>query len=135
MNRLNSINYSALAFNVSMLVLRLAFGGLLLSHGIGKLQNFNIIQEHFYNFLGMGTKATLILAIFAEVFCSLFVMIGLFTRLSVLPIIITMLVAIFGAYAGKPFLEAELPMLYLFAFLVILMCGPGKGSIDGMMNK
>ena len=75
------------------------------------------------------------LAIFAEVFCNLFVMIGLFTRLSVLPIIATMLVAILGAYSGKPFLDAELPMLYLFANLVILMCGPGKGSIDGMMNN
>ena len=136
MKRIASTNYSATAFNISMLLLRLCFGGLLLvKHGIVKLQNFNMMQAQFYSFMGMGPKFSLILCICAEVFCSLFVIIGLFTRISVIPIIITLLVAIFGADAGKPFLESELGVLYLLPFLVILFCGPGRVSVDGLMSK
>jgi putative oxidoreductase len=136
MKKLSSINYSAVAFNIGMLLLRLCFGGILLfKHGMMKLQNFDMMQGQFYSFLGIGAKTSLVLAIFAEVFCSLFVIIGLFTRITVIPIIITMLVAIFGAEAGKPLLESELAILYLCAFLTLLLCGPGKVSVDGMMSK
>jgi putative oxidoreductase len=80
-------------------------------------------------------KASLALTIFAEVLCALFIVLGLFTRLAIIPLIITMLVAIFGAGAGKPLIEAELALLYLAAFVTLLCCGPGKISIDAMINK
>jgi putative oxidoreductase len=41
--------------------------------------------------------------IFAEFVCGFFVLIGLFTRLSVVPIFITMVVAYFVAHAKDPF--------------------------------
>ena len=139
MKKLASTNYSATAFNVSMFLLRVCFGGILLfKHGMDKLQNFQKYESGFYNFLGMGTKTSLTLAIFAEVFCSLFVIIGLFTRLTVIPLIIMFLVIIFGANSGMPFLNSagsELSVLYLCIFLAILFCGPGKISVDGMMSK
>jgi putative oxidoreductase len=136
MKKLSSIAYSSAAFNIAMLLLRLCFGGILLfKHGLMKLQNFDSIQNQFYNFMGIGTKTSLALAIFAEVFCALFVVIGLFTRITLIPIIITMLVAIFGDGAGKPILESELAIIYLCAFFTLLLCGPGKISVDGMMNK
>jgi putative oxidoreductase len=37
----------------------------------------------FINFFGIGEKTSLILAVFAEVLCSLFVLMGLFTRFTV----------------------------------------------------
>ncbi len=97
--------------------------------------NFSTIQPQFYNFLGLGTKTSLILSIFAEVLCALFVVLGLFTRLAVIPLIIMMLVGIFGADAGKSIIESELALVYLGAFVTLLFCGPGKISIDGMINK
>jgi putative oxidoreductase len=136
MKKILSIKYSAGAFNFSMLFLRVVFGLMLIAkHGYMKLQDFSTLQSQFYNFLGLGSKATLVLAIFAEVLCALFVVLGLFTRFAVIPIIVTMLVAIFGFNKGKPFTESELPLLFLGAMVTLLFCGPGKFSIDGMINK
>lgn len=136
MKKLLSIKYSAGAFNFSMLLIRVVFGCvLLLNHGMPKLMKFATLQNEFYNFLGMGPRFSLILLLFAEIFCSLFVILGLFTRLAVIPIIIAMLVAIYGAGAGKPLLESELAVLFLTASLVLLFCGPGRISVDGMINK
>ncbi len=139
MKRFSSTNYSAAAFNISMLLLRVCFGGILLfKHGMLKLQNFTMMQGSFYNLLGIGSKTSLILSIFAEVFCSLFVIIGLFTRLTLVPIIIMFLVIIFGANASTPFLDtqgSELSVVFLCAFLTLLFCGPGRISVDAMMHK
>jgi putative oxidoreductase len=134
MKRLLSINYSAVAFNFSMLLLRLVFGIMVMvNHGYMKMTNFASLEPKFYDFLGMGTKATLMLSIFAEVFCALFIVLGLFTRFAAIPLVITMLVAVFGT--GKPLIESELALLYLAAFTAVLFCGPGRISIDGMINK
>ncbi len=136
MKRIVSIKYSAGAFNFSMLLLRVVFGLLILiKHGYDKLINFSTLQYKFYNFLHLGSKASLVLAIFAELLCALFIVLGLFTRLAAIPLVITMLVAIFGFDAGKSFVESEVALLYLTAFTTLLFCGPGKISIDGMINK
>lgn len=136
MKKILSIRYSAGAFNFSMFLLRLIFGLLMIiKHGYVKLMNFPELSVKFSSFMGIGSKTSLILAIFAEVFCGLFIVMGLFTRLAVIPLIITMLVAIFGADAGKTLIESELALLYLGAFITLLFCGPGRISIDGMINK
>lgn len=136
MKRILSIRYSVAAFNFSMLLLRVVFGLLMITkHGYDKMMKFSTLQNEFYNFLGIGTKASLVLAIFAEVLCSLFLILGLFTRLATLPLIITMLVAVFGFNAGKPLVDSEAALMYLGAFTTLLFCGPGKISIDGMINK
>jgi len=135
MKKLLSVQYSAGAFNFAVLLLRLGFGIIMLAnHGLDKLMNFSEIQNRFYSFMGMGPKFSLVLAIFAEVFCSMFVVLGLFTRLAVVPLIITMLVAIFGANATEPLLKSEVALLYLTAYIVLLFVGPGRISIDGMMK-
>lgn len=96
---------------------------------------FATLQNDFYNFLGMGSRFSLILLLFAEVFCSLFIIMGLFTRLAVIPIMVAMLVVIYGANATKPLLESELAILFFTASAVLLLCGPGRISVDGMINK
>ena len=131
-----STKYSAGAFNFSMLLLRVVFGLLMITkHGYDKLVKFPTLQYEFYNFLGLGTRISLGLSIFAEVLCSLFLILGLFTRLATIPLIITMFVAVFGFNAGKPLVESEAALSYLSAYIVLLFCGPGRISIDGMINK
>ena len=132
-----SITYSTLSFNIAMLLLRISFGLMLMvKHGfIQKVMNFATLKITFYNFMGMGSKASLILLLFAEIFCSLLVVLGLFTRWACIPIIFAMLVAIYGAGAGKDFMDSELAIFYLTAFVAILFCGPGGISVDGMINK
>ena len=136
MKRILSIKYSSGAFNLAMLALRLGFGiVMLVANGLDKLQKFAEMQHHFYNFLHLGSRFSLVLAIFAEIFCSLFLVLGLFTRLAVIPLIITMLVIILGVNAGKPLIESDQALIYLSAYLVLLLCGPGKISVDGLINK
>lgn len=118
-----------------MLLIRFAFGGLMIvNHGMKKMDNFDTLKDKFADPFHLGTTASLILAIFAEVFCSALVVLGLFTRLAVIPLIITMIVAIFMAHGGDV-LVAEMAALYLAVYILLLLVGPGKASIDGMKGK
>lgn len=107
---------------------------MLVQHGMPKLMKFSELSNGFYDPFGMGSKAALILAIFAEVFCSFFVVLGLFTRLAVIPLIILMCFAFFGANKGAVG-TGELALLYLTAYIVLLFVGPGRVSVDGMIKK
>ncbi len=135
MKKLLSTKYSAGTFNVAMLLLRFGVGVLMINHGYDKLIHFSAMKADFMNFLGLGNSISLTLVVFAEFFCSLFIIIGLFTRLSVVPLIITMAVALFMVFKGDVFGKGELPALYLAAYVVLLLLGPGKISVDGMTGK
>lgn len=136
MRRILSTNYSAAAFNVSMLILRVGTGlWLMIKHGLDKLQHFSYMEPRFYNFMGIGSNISLILVIFIELFCSMLVVLGLFTRMAVIPIIFMLCVAAFGAKGGLPLINKELEFLYLLPFSVLLLCGPGRVSVDGMINR
>jgi putative oxidoreductase len=135
MKRILSTKYSAGAFNFAMLVLRLGLGVLMMSHGYNKLIHFNSMRGSFMNFLGMGSTLSLTLDIFAELFCSMFLILGLFTRLAVIPILIAMSVALFKAHHGDIFGAGERATIYLACGIALLFCGPGRISIDGMIGK
>lgn len=135
MRKLLSTNYSAGAFSTAMLLLRLVFGVLLMNHGYGKLTNFSGTAGHMPHFLGMNSSITTALVIFAEFFCSLFIILGLFTRLACVPIIINMSYALFTAHKGDVFGQGEMATLYLGAFVVLLLIGPGRVSVDSMTGK
>ncbi|MEO6290215.1 MAG: DoxX family protein [Ginsengibacter sp.] len=135
MRRLLSTKYSTGSFNFAMLLLRLGTGLLIASHGYDKLVHFDKVKLHFMNFLGIGSTLTLMLVVFAELFCSIFLILGLFTRLALIPIIVEMAVALFKVHHGHLFADGEKAAIYLACTLVILLCGPGKISVDGMIGK
>ena len=135
MSKLLSTKYSTGAFNLGMLVLRLGIGVLLAAHGFDKLIHFSTIQPHFINFMGLGQTVSLSLAIFAEFFCSIFLILGLFTRLACIPILIVMSVVLLKVTHGDVFGHGETAALYFAATLALLFCGPGKISVDGMIGK
>lgn len=135
MRKLFSAKYSAGAVSAAMLLLRLGVGILMLNHGYQKLTHFNALEPKFMNFMGMGTTASLSLLVFAEFFCSIFLVLGLFTRLATIPLIIATCVMIFKAHNGDVLGDGETAALYLTGYLVLLFVGPGKVSIDGMIGK
>lgn len=135
MKKLLSTKYSATAFNIAMLILRVGLAGLMLPHGYDKLVKFATYKETFMNFLGIGSTLSLALVIFAEFFCSLFLLVGMFSRLVVIPLIVSMSVVIFKVHNADVFGKGELPTLFLIGFLVILLVGPGRISVDGVMGK
>lgn len=135
MRKLLSTKYSAGAFNTAMLVLRLGIGILMMAHGYDKLIHFGDLQHKFMNFMGIGTTMSLALVVFAEFFCSLFLIIGLFTRLAAIPLIIATCVMVFKAHNGEVFGDGQTAALYLTAYLVLLFIGPGRVSVDSMIGK
>lgn len=135
MKRLLSIKYTAASFNFSMLLLRLVFGLMMIAqHGMPKLMNFASMSNGFYDPMGIGSKTSLILVIFAEVFCSFFIVLGLFTRIALIPLIILMCVAFFGRHNALVG-DGEMAVLYLTVYVVLLFLGPGRVSVDGMIKK
>jgi putative oxidoreductase len=135
MRKLLSTNYSAGAFNTAMLLLRIVAAGLMLKHGYDKMVHFEDTASHMMNFMGIGSKASTALVIFAEFFCSLLVIIGLFTRLACIPLIITMAVALIKAHNSDFLGDGQMAALYLLCFSVLLLTGPGKVSVDSMIGK
>lgn len=136
MKKLLSIKYSATAFNISFLLLRLILGlTMCVNYGYGKLVHFADKKDSFINLFGIGSTTTLALVVFAEFFCAIFIVLGLFTRFSVIPLIISMGYAFFIIGNGNLFDKGDVSVLYLTGFVAILLCGPGKLSVDGMINK
>ena len=136
MKKIFNTNYSNLSFNLAMFLLRVGFGGLLfLNHGLPKLMNFAERKNSFSDPLHVGSTASMMLAIFAEVFCALLIVAGLLTRLAAFVLIILFVVIIFIIQKNKSIKESELAILFLLAFLTILFCGPGKWSLDKLIGK
>ncbi len=117
--------------DIGLLLLRLTFGGLMLvGHGWGKMMKIVNGEWGFADPLGLGMEASLVLAVFAEVICAVLIIIGLFTRFATIPLIITMLVAAFIVHANDGFSKIEFAVLYLVPYIVLLLTGPGRYSID-----
>lgn len=117
------------------LILRVGFGALMIPmHGWAKFINFEVLQHEFINFMGLGSTISLSLVIFAELFCSVLLILGLFTRLASIPLIITALV-IQNEHNWEFFGKYELGTAFLFAYIAILLLGPGKFSLDAVLKK
>ena len=121
--------------NYGLLFLRVTLGFFMLTHGWTKLSHFNEMSAAFPDPIGFGSTVALSLIVFAEFFCSIALIIGLFTRPATIPLIIGMSVAAFVAHAGLPFSGRELPLLYLSMYVVLLLTGPGKISLDSLIYK
>ncbi|MFM1879006.1 MAG: hypothetical protein RLZZ241_1872 [Bacteroidota bacterium] len=123
---------SSLKIDLGLLILRLSGSGFLMAaHGIPKLMKY-FGQEpiQFGDPIGIGPGPSHFLAMFAEVFCALLVLIGFKSRWAALPVIFTMLVAAFIAHAADPLGVKEKPLLFAAIFISILLMGPGRFSVD-----
>ncbi len=135
MRNLFSTKYNAAAYNTGLLVLRIGAGLLMAYHGYDKIMQYNEMKVKFMSFMGLNQSATLALVVFAELFCAVLIVVGLFTRLACIPLIILTVVIIFQVGNGDLFGKQELPALYLSAYIALLFTGPGKFSIDNMISK
>ncbi len=135
MKKLFTSKYTPGAVNAGMLFLRVGMGILIFHHGFQKITHFNETTHYIPNLLGMGKTINTSLIIFAEFFCSLFLILGLFTRLACIPLIIAMSVALYKSTDLDFFGKGEAPSLFLVGFIVLILIGPGKVSVDGMIGK
>ena len=121
--------------SVGLLILRVAFGGMMLVHGIPKLMGFSEMAGQFPDPLGMGSQFSLISAIGAEVGCSLLLILGIGTRFAAIPLAITMMVALFVVHASDPWNVKELATVYLSVYVSLAFTGAGRFSLDHLFTK
>ena len=116
-----------------ILALRLFFGILFFSHGLDKMINFNELSYTYPSVLGFGSYMTLMLSIFSEFACSIFLIAGLLVRITVIPMIAAMGVAFFDIHDGM-FPDGELSLIYLVLFVILYITGPGRYSFDYLID-
>lgn len=135
MKKLFDTEIKPLNNGVALLVGRVAISLLMLAHGLPKLDMlFSGVTIEFPSVFGLSAELSLTLAVFAEVFCSMFILVGFATRLASVPLIITMLVAIFYIHGEDVFAKKELAVLYLVGYIVLFVAGSGKYSVDHFLR-
>ena len=116
-----------------ILALRLFFGILFFSHGLDKMMNFNELSYTYPSVFGFGSYMTLMLSIFCEFACSIFLIAGLLVRITVIPMIAAMAVAFFDVHDGM-FPDGELSLIYMVLFVILYITGPGRYSFDYLID-
>ena len=117
--------------NIALLILRVVFAGsMLYGHGLGKLNRLLEGNLSFSNPLGIGEIPTLILAVFSEFLAPIFIIIGYKTKFFSFFPAATMFVAAFIVHWGDSFGRVEKALLFLTVFVILMMTGAGKYSVD-----
>ncbi|MDN5481858.1 MAG: DoxX family protein [Chryseobacterium sp.] len=135
MNYFNSKS-SSVPKDIILFVVRVFIGFAMLSHGFPKLQ---MLLEggkiEFFDFIGLGPLVSLVLTVIAEFVCSILLILGLFTRISLGFLIFTMIIAAFVVHGADPFEKREMSLIYLSVYLLLMAFGAGKVSVDHMIEK
>lgn len=116
--------------NSSLLFLRVALSGMMLTHGIPKFLKLISGDFEFVSVFGLGGAISLVVAVLGEVVFPILIIIGFKTRLSAIPVILTMAVAAFVIHANDPFGVKEKALLFLIGFITIALLGGGRYSLD-----
>ena len=118
-------------FDLGLLILRLWFGlEMAFAHGWPKLMKLLDGDMTFADPLGIGMGLSLVLAVFGEFICGVLIALGFFTRVSLIPYLITMLVAIFAVHFGDPYAKVAPALMYTIGGIVLMITGPGRFSLD-----
>ena len=126
-----------------LLVIRLFWGWQFFLTGKGKLMDLSKPTQYFES-LGIPlSHASAIVAACTECFGGLLLLIGLATRLISIPLMILLAVAYCTADIDRvraifsdpdKFVTAD-EFLFLFAVVVVFVCGPGAFSVDALLAK
>jgi putative oxidoreductase len=135
---------NAINIDFGLLLIRLIIGLLMAFYGYEKLIHFNeMAASDFWmknvSFLGMSSKIALGLTVFAELVCSILLILGLFTRISLFFLLFCMgwiFLVIFPFSIldkgdnGYQFNDA---FVYFMIYLGLFFTGPGKYSLDAKL--
>lgn len=114
----------------AILFFRVFTGLMMIPYGVGKIEKFDEFTVDFFGDpIGIGMMPSLLLTIFAQLVCSLFVVVGFQTRISALILAFNMAVAI-KFHFFDPFSVKALPILFLGMYCMLVMLGGGNYSLD-----
>jgi len=146
MKKLFLNNGTNINLDFGLLLIRLMIGILMAFYGYEKLIHFNeMATSDFWskniNFLGMSGAVPLSLTIFAELFCSLLLIIGLFSRFSLLVLGFCMAYIFLVVFPmqilskGDNGFEFNSAFTYFIIYMGLLFTGVGKYSLDAKIFK
>jgi putative oxidoreductase len=135
MKKIMNISRHEYSFDAAIFSLRLVIGFAMLTHGIPKMEGLFSGEANFPAVLGLSPEISLGMAVFAEVFCSILIILGLGTRLAVIPLIAVMGVAAFYIHLGDGFAKMEPALLYLTFYVVLFFLGSGRFSMDHLLQR
>jgi putative oxidoreductase len=146
MKKFFSTGYSQTGLNAGLLIIRVLIGVLMGIYGYQKMVDFTVQSGSDFwakdvNFLGLGGKVSLGLTIFAELFCSVLLILGLATRLATIPLIICMgfIFVTMNKFEiiqkGENGPHMNDVFYYMMTYVALLFTGPGKWSLDGLIGK
>lgn len=115
----------------ALLFMRVSAALLLLQvHGLPKLWHWQSELQRIEDPFGLGAPLTLGLAVFAEVFCPLLLIAGVYARLACLPILAVLLVALIFVHPQWSLAEGQFAWWMLILFGGLALTGPGTYSLD-----
>jgi putative oxidoreductase len=158
--RVFEINRNWTVNDAGLLIFRvLVSASLFAHHGWEKLAHFNHMAQHFPDPLHLGVKTSLLYAAFADGICSILVALGLATRVASFIAVVNLTVVYvvvenalgIGASARPgpgpgmgpgpampgppPGAHSELVFVYLMAYLLLTIVGPGGFSLDRKLER
>jgi len=125
-----------------LLFVRLYWGWQLIQSGWGKLHHLSTVTD-FFTSLGLPLPAqTAVFISCLEFFGGIFLAAGLLSRLTSLALTINLIVAyitadreaLFSMFSDPDKFYAAAPYTFLVASLIILLFGPGKFSLDTLVE-
>lgn len=126
----------SMADESAMTILRISVGCMMaFGHGLGKLPPHD---GFIAGVSALGFPAPEFfawLAALAEFGGGLLLAVGFLTRFNALALSLTMLVAAFGRHLADPFKVKELSLLYLVVFILFMIKGSGKWSLDHFFSR
>ena len=144
MKKLLFTSSNALNIDLGLLIIRLIIGVLMAFYGFEKLSHFNEMASSGFwmknvNFLGMSGKIPLALTIFAELICSILLIIGFLSRIALITLLFCMgyifliifpLSILDKGENGYQFNDA---FVYFIVYLGLFFTGVGKYSLDAKL--
>lgn len=137
---------SVINTDLAILILRITVGLTMSFYGYHKLTHYSeMVNENFWqskvSLFGMTGAVPLSLTIFAELFCSILLALGLFTRVALFFLMFCMGYIAFYLDSfelisvGEHGAEMNSAFQYFLMYTVILFSGAGKYSVDTLIHK
>lgn len=122
-------------YSLLLLVVRVFFGVLFLTHGYTKLMAHATMSDLFADPFGLGSIISFWMVVFAEVVCAFALIFGILQRIVLIPMIFTMCTAFFIVHGPDVFAAKELSFIYLVVFAILYITGPGRYSFDAAIGE
>lgn len=134
---------SEIAVDLATLILRLALGVIMISHGIPKIKKREVLGKKWNDHYGVP-KATIWLTGILQIVGGLALLVGLFTSLTSLILALDMVAAlficIFNSHHREPFNSVspekgwDVNLLLVASLVAVLILGGGKWSLDALLS-